>query len=148
MTDPPTSSAAPQPYAIVLYDGECHFCSGWVRFLLPRDREAKFRFAALQSEVGQRLLRAHGLPQDWTDSLVVVQGHEARTRSAGVLAILRELPWPWPLTYACVAIPRFVRDWAYDLIARNRHRLYRSEACLTPQPEYQARFLDHTAADP
>lgn len=130
-------------HATLLYDGDCGFCQRSVRFVFARDPHARIGFAALQSEVGRRLLRAHGLPEDKSDSLVLVHDGRAHERSTGALLAGRLLRWPWSwLARLGLLVPRRARDWAYDQIARRRHALLHGRACPMPSAELRARFLD------
>lgn len=144
-----TTASAPiiaEPHTIVLFDGACNLCSGAVRFLIARDPSARFRFAALQSEAAQAAcaragheLRATRTP----DTVVVIQDGRALERSDAALAIVRHLPFPWPLLGAFRALPRGMRDAMYGFVAGNRHRWFgRSESCTVPSPELRGRFLD------
>ena len=126
---------------MLLFDGVCTLCNGLVRFVIERDPAGRFQFAPLQSDAARRLLRA--VPQPWPDSLVLVEDGRLFTRSTAALRVARGLRFPWPLAYVFVAVPRPVRDWAYDAIARNRYRWFgRREVCMVPTPELRSRFLD------
>ncbi|SDD61675.1 Predicted thiol-disulfide oxidoreductase YuxK, DCC family [Paenibacillus sp. UNCCL117] len=130
-------------HPVVLYDGDCGFCQRAVQFILPRDRRGIFRFAALQSETGQSLLRQHGLEGATPDTFVLVQQGRAFTRSTAGLRVLRELGGAWRLCYAAIIVPAPLRDAVYSLFARHRYRLFgRTDACMIPSPEVRERFLD------
>ena len=127
--------------ALVLYDGECGLCSRGVLFVYRRDPQGRFAFASLQSALGRRLLREHGLPEDRLDTLVLVQDGRAWTRSDAALRIGRglRLPWRWLAALGWLA-PRRLRDAAYDIIARRRHRLGLS--CPAPPAGLRARMRE------
>ena len=129
-------------HPLVLFDGVCRLCDGWVRFVLRRDSGERFFFAPLQSELGQEALRYFGLPPDRLDTVVVVEGDRCSTRSDAVLRIFRHLRAPWPLLSVGVVVPRFLRDWAYGVVARYRYRWFgKRESCALPTPDLQRRFL-------
>lgn len=129
--------------AIVLYDGECGFCTRAVLFIFARDPRGRFRFASLQSAKGRELLRANGLPEEGLDTLVLLDDKGAWLRSTAALRIARGLRRGWPLLYALAAVPRRVRDAAYDAFARRRHRWFgRENRCANPPPALRARMLD------
>jgi len=135
---PPRS---PEP-AIVVFDGVCVFCSGGVRFLLPRDRAGRFRFAAMQSEPGRKLMDAHGIDPDDPVSFLLVEGGRAYTDSSAALRILVTLGGWWRLAGIFYAVPRFVRDAVYRFVARRRYRWFgKRESCFVPTPETAERFL-------
>jgi predicted DCC family thiol-disulfide oxidoreductase YuxK len=127
---------------LVLFDGVCNLCSFSVRFLAPRDRTGRLRFAAIQSEPGQEVLRHHGLPpQDW-ESFVFLDEGRVYLKSAAIFRIARFLRWPWPLVQLFAWVPRALTDWLYDRIARNRYALFgRKEHCLVPTAALRAKFL-------
>ena len=141
MTSP--SRSAP----VLLYDGLCGFCNGTVQFVLPRDRSRRIHFAPLQGEYAHEVLARH--PElAAVDSLILVEPHEnggerVSVRSDSVLRLAPYLGGPWRLGTVLRIVPRSLRDWAYDLFARNRYRLFgRYESCPLPTPEQRGRFLD------
>jgi predicted DCC family thiol-disulfide oxidoreductase YuxK len=128
--------------AILLFDGECNFCNGVVRFVAPRDRAGAIRFAALQSEAGRAIQRRFGLDPDDLDTVILVEGDRCHRKSDAALRVARRLSAAWPLLAALRVLPRALRDWAYDRFAERRYRWFgRSDACLVPTPELRERFL-------
>ncbi len=128
---------------IVLFDGVCNLCNGLVRFIIPRDRKGRIRFASLQSDAGQRLLQKWELPADILGSVIVIDNGELFTKSTAALKITRKLDGFWPVLYALILVPRFLRDPLYDWVARNRYKWFgRTEACLYPTAELKQRFLE------
>ena len=128
--------------AVILYDGECGMCTASVQFVLERDRNGVFCFASLQSEAGRGILKKHGIEEVKLDTMYLSAGDELFERSTAVLKIGSQLP-----NYRIVArigflVPRLLRDWVYNLIARNRHRLRGSDRCQRPTEEQRVRFLD------
>lgn len=129
--------------AIVVFDGVCHLCSGWVQFLLRRDRAGRFRFASMQSERGRRLLAANGIDPDDPVSFLLLDAGAARTDSDAILRVLELLGGPWRFARVLRVAPRALRDPLYRAIARRRYRLFgRRALCWMPSPEAAARFLD------
>lgn len=148
---------------IIVFDGHCLLCNGWVRFLLRRDRAARFRFASIQGREGQALLARAGLKPEGLDTLLLVDdsardpagnpagdpaGDPAKSarswqHTAAILRVLWALGWPWRLAALGWIVPPPLRDAAYRAIARNRYRLFgRTETCLLPDPAQRHRFLD------
>jgi predicted DCC family thiol-disulfide oxidoreductase YuxK len=126
---------------VLLFDGVCTLCNGFVRFVIERDPAGRFQFAPLQSAAAARLLGATARPLP--DSLVLLEDGRLFTRSTAALRVARGLPFPWPLAYVFVAVPRPVRDWVYDVIARHRYRWFgRRDVCMVPTPELRSRFLN------
>lgn len=127
---------------VVLFDGVCKLCNGWTKFLIRHDRQRLFRLASVQSPQGQALLACYGLPTDRFDSMALIDDDGLHLRSAALLRILAQLPWPWRALAWLRLIPRPVRDWCYDRIALNRYRLFgRHPVCLLPSADHAGRFL-------
>ena len=128
--------------AVVLFDGVCNLCNGFVRFVIPRDPRGYFQFATLGSAAAARVLGERGGPTPGADSLVLVEGGRAYIRSAAALRIARRLRFPWSLAYGLTIVPRPLRDWIYDFVARNRYRWFgRRDACMLPGQATKDRFL-------
>jgi len=127
---------------VVIYDGECNLCASIVGFVLPRDRDARLRFAARQSAAGRRLLQASGCPEVDVTSVVLVESGRCRERSDAAIRLARLLPFPWPILAGSRLVPRPLRDAIYDWVARNRARWFgRRPACLLSVGAYADRFL-------
>ena len=127
---------------VILYDGVCVFCSRWIRFVAARDVERRFSITAIQSGYGTRLAQAFGINPDDPDTNAVVHGGVAYFKSDGALTVLSNLPgWGW--ARALRFVPKSLRDAAYNLVARNRYRIFgRYEACFVPGAELKARVMD------
>lgn len=130
-------------HPLILFDGVCNLCTGAVQFVIKRDRKARFRFASLQSAVGERLVKQHGTTGPGVYSILLIKGHRFYDRSSAVLEILRDLSGLWPALYVLKIIPSFIRDAVYRLIATNRYRVFgKKEQCMVPTPELKARFVE------
>jgi predicted DCC family thiol-disulfide oxidoreductase YuxK len=126
---------------IVLFDGVCSYCNAMVNFNIHHDSEKKFKFAPLQSEIGQRLRAEYGIAEE-VDSLVLIEDGQAFTHSTAALRIARNLDGIYSLAYAFIIVPAFIRDWVYKLFAKYRYRLFgRTDACMMPTPDVKERFL-------
>ncbi len=131
-----------QQESIVLFDGVCNFCNGSVNFIIQHDSRKRFKFAPLQSEIGQNLLRQYGLNQDDLDSVVLVEDGNAFTRTTAALKTARHLDGFWSWAAVFLVVPRPVRDIFYKLFAKYRYQLFgRTEACMMPTPDVRHRFL-------
>jgi len=133
---------------LVLYDGVCGLCNRLLQFLLTHDRRAVFVFAPLQSAFGMSTVeRFGGNPEELSSFFVVSNFRTDRARLVGrgqaSLFVAGELGWPWKAAVLFRVIPPAVLDRIYDLVARNRYRLFgRFDRCLIPRPEYRRRFID------
>jgi predicted DCC family thiol-disulfide oxidoreductase YuxK len=142
-------SRARMPHPILLYDGVCGLCNRFVQFILRRDRSAVFRFASLQSAIAARVLARHGARPANLDTVYVVVNPELPneyllSRSAATIFVLKQLPGVVPAAaFLLQLLPKFLRDAAYNAVARNRYRVFgRSEVCPLPGERDRSRFLD------
>ena len=128
---------------ILLFDGVCNLCSGSVQFVLKHDTKGVFRFASLQSEVGQKLLRKYGLPAEDFQSFVLIKNERSYVQSTAALQVARALRFPIYLLSILLLIPRPIRDFFYKIIAKNRYKWFgKKESCWLPKPEWKERFID------
>ncbi|QCR33017.1 thiol-disulfide oxidoreductase DCC family protein [Lysinibacillus sp. SGAir0095] len=125
---------------IILFDGECHFCDASVQFIIKRDQNKYFKFASIQSEIGQKLLEEFKIPKT-IDSMIYIEGDKSYVKSTAALRICKKLDHLWKLFYPFLIIPVFLRDAVYDLIAKNRHKLGKKTECKIPTKEELERFL-------
>ncbi|MBL7804382.1 MAG: thiol-disulfide oxidoreductase DCC family protein [Saprospiraceae bacterium] len=127
---------------VLLFDGVCNLCNGAVQWVLLRDRRGVFRFAALQSDTGQAMLRQFGFAAEDFDTVVLIDGDRVFTRSDAALEVVRRIGGFWPVLYAFKIIPRPIRDAVYNWVARNRYRWFgRQEQCMLPRKEWMSRFV-------
>jgi predicted DCC family thiol-disulfide oxidoreductase YuxK len=131
--------------ATILFDGVCNLCNGFVQFVIRHDPRGHFRFAALQSELGQALLAAHGQPAGLAggpESVVLLAGGQLYSHSTAVLRIAGQLGGVWRLAAVGWLLPVRWRDALYRYVARHRYQWFgRQESCWLPTPELRARFL-------
>ena len=138
----PPGSLAASDKIIVLFDGVCNLCSGAVQFIIKRDGSSKFLFASLQSDFGGTQLSKFGLDPTKLHSIIVLENGKKYERSDAALMIASHLAFPWPLLRLFYILPRFIRDWIYDLIAKNRYTMFgKKETCMIPTPEMKSRFV-------
>ncbi len=137
----PIESTPEAPW-LILFDGICGWCTGWVRFLIKHDNRKRFQFAPLQSPLGQHLLATYQFSQENFSTFVVITPDTYFTKSTAVLNIVRHLGGLWYLLYVFILVPRIVRDMVYDFIARYRYQLRGTlTTCYRPPAEHQDRFL-------
>jgi predicted DCC family thiol-disulfide oxidoreductase YuxK len=128
---------------VILFDGVCNLCNGFVQFVVKHDPAGRFQFASLQSETGRDLLAKHGLPAiAEPETVVLIEQGQAYTHSTAALRILRQLREPWAWLYAAILLPRPLRDWVYRFVARHRYQWFgHRDACMLPTPALRQRFL-------
>lgn len=128
--------------AVILFDGVCNFCDGAVNFIIARDTEAYFKFAPLQSEIGEKLMTENGIDKTVTDSVVLIEDGRVYTYSTAALRVARKLKGPWRLFYVFIFAPKFIRDFFYRLFAKYRYKMFgKKDECMLPTPEIRSRFL-------
>ncbi len=127
---------------IVFFDGVCNLCNASVLFFLDRNRKENLRFASLQSSIAEKIL---GKKMEWNDSpssVLFLENGILYQKSTAIIKICAHLTFPWNLFSLFRWIPSFVRDFAYDWIARNRYRWFgRLDSCRIPDPNLKSRFL-------
>ena len=109
-----------QAQDVLLFDGVCNLCNGAVNFIIDHDPKAHFKLAALQSDYGQGQLKAHGYNTEEFDSLVLLSKGDVYIKSTAALKIARKLSGLWPVFSVFLVLPPVLRDWAYNIIAKNR----------------------------
>ena len=127
---------------LILYDGVCVFCSRWIRYIATHDVNRRFRFTAIQSDYGTRLAQAFNIDPNDPDTNAVIHGGIAWFKSDGALTTLSLLPgWRW--ARVLLLIPRPIRDAVYNLVARNRYRIFgKYDECFVPDAAMRARVME------
>lgn len=128
---------------IVLYDGVCKLCNGWVNFILHHDRHHRVRLAAVQTEKGRELLVAAGLSPDEINTIVLMHNGKVYLRAAAIFRVMKWLPFPWRCFGVLRFFPKGISNRCYDLIAQNRYRLFgRYSEYQQPRADHPGRFLE------
>jgi predicted DCC family thiol-disulfide oxidoreductase YuxK len=128
--------------SVILFDGICNLCNSSVQFVIRHDKEAKFKFASLQSDAGKSYLKAYRLSDTNLTSVVLIKNGKAYTKSTAALLVAKEISGMAKLLYGFIIIPAFLRDIVYLTISRNRYRWFgEKDHCMVPTPDVQSRFL-------
>jgi predicted DCC family thiol-disulfide oxidoreductase YuxK len=126
---------------VVLFDGVCRLCNGSVNFILRRDRKGRIKMAPLQSDYGRQVMASHELKPDPMDSMMLLEGEQLTVKSAAVIRISKYLGGAWPVCMALLIVPRFIRDFIYDIVAKNRYRWFgKYDTCRLPDADFENRF--------
>ena len=126
---------------LVLFDGVCNFCNGAVNFVIRHDDGKMFKFATLQSEIGQQMRTKYGIGED-VDSIILIDNGKAYMHSTAGLQIARRLGGIWSLAYVFIIVPASLRDFCYKLFAKYRYQIFgKQDACMLPTPDVRERFL-------
>ena len=129
-------------HKIILFDGVCNLCNDSVKFIIKHDTKDVFRFTALQSTVGMVMVTKHGIDTSKTDSILLIDQDKIYAKSTAALKIARHLSGGYPLLYGFMIVPNFIRNWVYDIIAKNRYKWFgRKDSCMVPTAELKNKFL-------
>ena len=139
-----SSSSAALHERIVLYDGVCKLCNGWVNFLIRHDTSHQVRLAAVQTRKGKELLIAAGMSPDEINTIVLLDNGKVYLRAEAIFRVMKWLPFPWRVFSILRFFPKAISNRCYDLIAHNRYRLFgRYNEYQQPVADHPQRFLDH-----
>ena len=128
---------------VILFDGVCNFCNYWVNFAIKRDRKKKLKFTTLQGQAARQLLSQYHINPTSLSSVIFIDKEKAYTQSSAAIRICKYLSGGWKLFYGFMIIPKFIRDFFYNIIARNRYKWFgKKETCMVPTPELRERFLE------
>jgi predicted DCC family thiol-disulfide oxidoreductase YuxK len=133
---------------LILYDGVCGLCNRLNAFVLTRDTAGVFAFASLQSRTGQAFLQRFGRSDQPLDTMCVVLDYRSDspvllTKSEAALFVVGKLGRPWRWLALLKILTAWLRDLAYDVVARYRYRIFgRYDRCLLPTPQHKQRFID------
>ncbi|NNT72337.1 thiol-disulfide oxidoreductase DCC family protein [Flavobacterium sp. IMCC34852] len=133
----------PKDKKIILFDGVCNLCNASVQFVIKQDKKDVFRFVALQSELGLKIIKHIGIDIKNTDSIVLYEpGKAYYYKSEAALRIIKEFGGIYGLLRIFTVFPKFISDFIYDYVAKNRYRWYgKQESCMMPSRELEAKFL-------
>jgi predicted DCC family thiol-disulfide oxidoreductase YuxK len=128
---------------IILFDGVCNLCNGFVQFVIRHDKKGVFRFASLQSAYAASLPGLEEGVVSELSTVVLQDGDRYHFKSTAALRIARMLGFPFSLAYVFIILPVLLRNAIYDWIARNRYAWFgKRDACWLPTPELKSRFLE------
>ncbi len=129
-------------HPVILFDGICNLCNASVQYVIKHDKKKLFRFASLQSSFGESVLKQYNLPVNTFNSFILLIDNKIYTRSTAALLVAKKLSGLIKLLYGFIIIPRFIRDFVYDIIAKNRYKWFgKKEACWVPTPELKSLFF-------
>eukprot|EP01099_Mayorella_cantabrigiensis_P006930 TRINITY_DN5944_c0_g1_i1.p1 TRINITY_DN5944_c0_g1~~TRINITY_DN5944_c0_g1_i1.p1 ORF type:complete len:187 (-),score=27.82 TRINITY_DN5944_c0_g1_i1:235-723(-) len=127
---------------LLLFDGVCNMCNGFVNFVLSKDTERLFSFASLQSNTGLLVLAHFNLPSDLS-TVILVDNNQVYTQSSAILRLFSYLPLPWSSMYTFMIVPWFIRDTVYKCVANSRYSMFgKTDACRLLTPSERERFVD------
>lgn len=128
---------------VILFDGVCNLCNSSVFFVIKHDPKKQFRFASLQGDYGQQVLKKFHLPPNSLNSFILIKENQIYTRSTGALKVAKQLSGFWPLLYVFIIVPVFIRNAVYQFIANNRYKWFgKKESCMVPSPALKDLFYN------
>jgi predicted DCC family thiol-disulfide oxidoreductase YuxK len=129
--------------SIILFDGVCNLCNGFVRFVISHDKRGQFKFASLQSEAAQKILEPFNFPLDDLKTIVLLEDSKIYLRSRAVLRIVKHLDGIWKISSVLSVFPPFLSDRVYNLVSAHRYKIFgKTDSCMLPTGELQSRFID------
>ena len=133
----------PKNKQLILFDGICNLCNTSVNYIIKNDKKDMFRFAALQSEIGQKIVIEFNIDSKKTDSIVLFSEEQKLSyKSTAALKIAKHLSFPLNTLVVFFIVPPFIRNWVYDYIAKNRYKWYgKREECMVPTVELRNKFI-------
>lgn len=135
-------NAIPQNTQIILFDGVCNFCNASINFIIDHDPEKYFKFAPLQSDLGQDILKQFNRNTEDFDSVILLRNNTLYQKSEAAVEIAKQLSGAWKYLSFFGILPAFCLNFFYDIIAKNRYRIFgKTETCRMPTPELRERFL-------
>ncbi|ULC60935.1 thiol-disulfide oxidoreductase DCC family protein [Flaviramulus sp. BrNp1-15] len=134
----------PKHKKLILFDGVCNLCNSSVQYVIKHDKKNRFMFAALQSEVGKSIIEKFNIDTQKTDSILLYSPEKGIDyKSTAALKIAYHLGFPISLMSVFFIVPAFIRNWVYDVIAKNRYKWFgKKSACMIPTPELKSKFLE------
>ena len=133
----------PKDKKIILFDGVCNLCNSSVQYVIKHDKKDVFRFVALQSELGRKIITHIGISEKSIDSIILYEPEVAYYyKSTAALEIAKQLGGVFSYATIFKILPLSLRDSIYDYVAKNRYTWYgKQESCMIPTPELKAKFL-------
>ena len=128
----------------MLFDGVCNLCNGAIQFTIKHDKKNVFFFAPLQSDTTKRLEKELGISlAKHMESMVYITEEKFYLKSDAILRMSKHFNGLWKLSYLLLIFPRFIRNFVYDIIAKNRYKWFgKEDACMVPTPELKVKFIE------
>lgn len=126
---------------VIFFDGICNLCNASVQFVIEHDKKNKFMFTALQGDYAKETLPKLNVDLQKLNTILLLEEGKLYTKSSAALRVAKRLIGLWPLLYVFIIIPKFIRDWFYDIIAKNRYKWWgKQESCWVPTPALKSKF--------
>ena len=127
---------------LILFDGVCNLCNGFVQFVIRHDKKKKFKFSSLQSSFSQALIAENYPELKEMKTIAYITNGEMMVRSTAALYILKDLGGIFSLTFGAMIIPAFIRDFFYNWLSARRYKFFgKSAVCMVTTAELRERFF-------
>ena len=127
--------------SIILFDGVCNLCNGWVKLIIKLDKTKHFKFASLQGQFGQESIKKYSL--EHIDSIILLEQGRVYTEAIAALRILKKLKGPIRVFDFLTILPKSFQSFTYKWVAKNRYRIFgKRESCMIPSDDLKERFLE------
>lgn len=132
----------PKDKKIILFDGICNYCNNKINFIIKNDKNDVFRFVAIQSETGQKIIKYLGIDSSLDSIILYEPGYAYYIKSEAVFRIIKQLSSAVKLLLLFNFIPTSIKNIFYDIIAKNRYNWYgKKESCMIPTLEIKSKFI-------
>lgn len=134
----------PKNKKLILFDGVCNLCNSSIQFIIKNDKKNLFLFSPLQSNIGQEIIKSFNINNAKIDSVLLYSKKDGLSqKSTAALKIAQQLGFPQNLLSVFFIVPRFIRDWIYEYIAKNRYKWFgKRDNCMVPTPDLQSKFIN------
>lgn len=129
-------------HPILFYDGYCYLCSSTIRLLIRFDMKKKLRFISLQKGLmTPKINKIIGI-YNINESIIFLSNGKIHTKSNAIIKVIKTLGGAYKLISIFYILPRPIRDFIYDFIAKYRYRIFgKRDNCHLPKAEFTDRFL-------
>jgi predicted DCC family thiol-disulfide oxidoreductase YuxK len=128
---------------LIVFDGVCVLCNGFVQFIIRRDRAGRFQFMMAQSKTGAALYARMGKTSGDYETYFFIADGKVYQKFDAFLAVMERMGWPWRVFMPLKILPLPLKDWLYDRLARNRYWLFgKRDQCMVPDAGVKARFVE------
>ena len=117
-------SDLPKNKTIILFDGECAMCNNYILFVAKNDSDDNFRFLSIQNKKVNELKKIYSICTNNISSIYIIHNNKIKRKSKAIIKIVSMLKFPYNLLIVFYVIPNFLRDIIYDLVAKNRYRIF------------------------
>ena len=132
----------PKEKKIILFDGVCNYCNDKVNFIIKNDKKDIFRFVAIQSETGKKIITYLGVDSALDSIILYEPGYAYFIKSEAVFRIIKHLSSSVKLLLLLNFVPTSIKNIFYDIIAKNRYNWFgKMEFCIIPSVDIVGKFI-------